>query len=252
MSDTPAAPVHVILGATGGIGSALTRQLAAEGATLVLAARDAARLEALAGEVGATAVPTDATDSAAVEALFDRAVEQHGRVDGAVHCVGSLLLKPAHRTTDEEWRAVLATNLDSAFHTVRAATARMQRSGGGAIALTSTVAARLGMNHHEAIAAAKGGVIGLTLSAAASYAGKQVRVNCVAPGLIETPLTERLTSNETSRKVSEGMHPLGHLGAPEDVARALAWLVDPRQSFVTGQVLGVDGGMGSVQPRRSG
>ncbi len=251
MSDTPTAPVHVVLGATGGIGAALARQLAAEGATLVLAARGEERLTALADEVGGTAVPTDATDASAVEALFDQAVERHGRVDGAANTVGSLLLKPAHRTSDAEWRDVIATNLDSAFHTVRAAAARMQRSGGGAIALTSTVAARLGMNHHEAIAAAKGGVIGLALSAAASYASKQVRVNCVAPGLIETPLTERLTSNETSRKVSEAMHPVGHLGAPEDVARALAWLLDPRQSFITGQVLGVDGGMGSVQPRRT-
>jgi 3-oxoacyl-[acyl-carrier protein] reductase len=243
-------PVHLVLGATGGIGSALSRRLAGDGATLVLAARGEDRLDALAGELGADAAPVDATDPQAVEDLVARTVDRHGRVDGAACCVGSLLLKPAHRTGVDEWRDALAANLDSAFFLVRAAAGAMQRSGGGSIALVSSVAARLGMPHHEAIAAAKGGVIGLTLAAAASYAAKGVRVNCVAPGLIETPLTERLTGDGTSRKVSEGLHPLGRIGVPEDVASALAWLLDPAQGFVTGQVLGVDGGMGSLQPRQ--
>jgi 3-oxoacyl-[acyl-carrier protein] reductase len=252
MSSEVAAPVHLVLGATGGIGSALSRRLAARGATVIVAARGKERLDALAEEIGGEAAPVDATDADAVEELVAGVIERHGRLDGAACCVGSLLLKPAHRTSVEEWREAISLNLDTAFFLVRSAAGVMQRNGGGSIALVSTVAARIGMAHHEAIAAAKGGVLGLGLAAAASYAGRGVRVNCVAPGLIETSLTERLTAGDTARKVSEQMHPLGRIGQPEEVASALAWLLDPENAFVTGQVIGVDGGMGSVQPRKQG
>ncbi len=248
MSDE--APVHLVLGASGGIGSALSRRLAAQGATVVLAARGKEALDALAEETGGESAPVDATDPDAVEALVAGVMERHGRLDGAANCVGSLLLKPAHRTSVDEWRETLSLNLDTAFFLVKSAAGVMQRNGGGSIALVSTVAARIGMAHHEAVAAAKGGVLGLALAAAASYASKDVRVNCVAPGLIETPLTERLTGSDTARKVSEQMHPLGRIGQPDDVASALAWLLDPANRFVTGQVIGIDGGMGSVQPRK--
>lgn len=247
MSDRP---VHLVLGATGGIGSALTRRLVDAGAVVVAASRGKDRLDELAGDLDIETHAVDATDADAVEALVTDVADRHGGLDGAACCVGSLLLKPAHRTSVEEWREAIALNLDSAFFLVRAAAGAMQRRGGGSIALVSTVAARLGMPHHEAIAAAKGGVTGLALAAAASYANRAVRVNAVAPGLIATPLTERLHADPTARKVSEAMHPLGRIGEPDDVASALAWLLDPAQAFVTGQVLGVDGGMGSVQPRQ--
>jgi NAD(P)-dependent dehydrogenase (short-subunit alcohol dehydrogenase family) len=105
------------------------------------------------------------------------------------------------------------------------------------------------MANHEAIAAAKGGVIGLTLSAAATYAPRSIRVNCVAPGLLDTPLASRLTSNEAALKMSLGMRALGRIGKPEDVASGIAWLLDPDNSWVTGQILGIDGGLGTVRAR---
>ena len=101
------------------------------------------------------------------------------------------------------------------------------------------------------IAAAKAGVIGLTVSAAATYAARGIRGNCVAPGLTETPMTERLTANEAGRRASEAMHAMGRLGRPEEVARAIAWLLDRQQSWVTGQTIGVDGGLGVALSRRS-
>ena len=121
--------------------------------------------------------------------------------------------------------------------------------GGGSVVLLSTAAARHGLANHEAIAAAKAGLVGLALSAAATYGPRGLRVNCVAPGLVRTPLTERITSNEASLKASVAMHSLGRIGEPEEVASAIAWLLDPEQSWVTGQVLGVDGGLGSVRAR---
>ena len=163
--------VQVIIGATGGIGSALARRLQSQGAKLLLASRDEAKTVDLANELGAIPFTVDATKTSEVEAAVNHAVEVYGRIDGIANCVGSLLLKPAHLTSDDEWAATIAANLTSAFATVRAATKAIK--GGGSIVLVSSAAARIGLANHEAIAAAKAGVIGLTLSAAASYACKK-------------------------------------------------------------------------------
>ena len=120
---------------------------------------------------------------------------------------------------------------------------------GGSVVLVSSAAARVGLVNHEAIAAAKAGVIGLTLSAAATYAPRGIRVNCVAPGLVRTPMTARLTANEASLKASTAMHALGRVGDPADVAGAIDWLLGPDSGWVTGQVLGIDGGLATVRPR---
>ncbi len=107
----------------------------------------------------------------------------------------------------------------------------------------------VGLANHEAIAAAKAGVIGLALSAAATYASNHLRVNVVAPGLTETPLTSAITSNEKSRQLSEQMHALGRLGQPQDIARAIVFLLDPQNNWITGQVLAVDGGLSHIRPK---
>ncbi len=243
-----AAPVYAILGATGGIGAALCQRLSAQGARLFSGARDEAKLKALAAQTNAGTMSLDATQSASVDAFIAQAVSMYGQLDGVVNCVGSVLLKPAHITTNDEWQFTLQQNLDSAFYLLRAATKAMQGRG-GSIVLLSSAAGRTGLANHEAIAAAKAGIIGLTLSAAASYAARGIRVNCVAPGLVATPLTARITGNEASLKASAAMHALGRIGTPEDVASAIAWLLDPANNWVTGQVIGVDGGLASVRPR---
>lgn len=250
MSESIPAKSHIVIfGGAGGIGSALARQLAAGGSALCLVGRNAPHLETLAGELGAEVICADATESAAVEQCFAELADKWTRVDGVVNCVGSILLKPAHLTTDEEWMVTLKANLDSSFFIMRAAARRMMRTGGGSIVLMSSVVAQRGMINHEAIAAAKAGVVGLAQSAAATYARHGIRVNCVAPGLTRTPLTQSLTRNEASLKASIALHPLGRIGEPDEVARAIRWLLSPEQSFVTGQVLAVDGGLASVQSR---
>jgi len=240
--------VHVIFGATGGIGSAVCERLVARGARLVVAARTPQRVRELATAIGAHPAVLDATCPSHVERCLAEAVESYGRVDGVVNLVGSLLLKPAHLTTDDEWANTIAANLTTAFVTVRAAARVMTRTG-GAIVLMSSAAARLGLANHEAIAAAKAGVIGLARAAAASYAGRGIRVNCVAPGLVRTGLTQRLTASEASLKASTALHALGRIGEPAEIASAIVWLLDPEQSWVTGQVLGVDGGLARVRSR---
>ena len=243
-------PVIVIVGGAGGIGSAVARKLATRGCRLVIAGRNPERLESVAAETRAQAFPLDARDSAAVDAMMQAVQTSHGRVDGLVNCAGSILLKPAHLIGDQEFADTIAFNLTTAFNLLRA-TVRlmMKQSGGGSIVLCSSVAARRGLVNHEAIAAAKAGVEGLALAAAASYARFGVRVNCVAPGLTRTDLTRSLTQNETVAKMSAALHPLGRIGEPAEVASAICWLLDAEQSWVTGQVIGIDGGLGHVQAR---
>lgn len=241
-------PTYVVFGAYGGVGSALSRRLARRDARLVLSGRDPEALEALASELGAEARPADATDLQAVDRLFKEVRDEFGEVAGVANCVGSLLLKPAHLTRPEEWNHTLTTNLGSAFAVLRGATGVLSRQDdGGSIVLVSTAAARIGLPNHEAIAAAKGGIDALVRSAAATYGRFGVRVNSVAPGLVDTPMTERITSSDRARESSESMHALGRIGGADEVARAIEWLLDPDSGWITGQTVGVDGGLGTVR-----
>ncbi len=247
MSTAIAQRAYLILGASGGIGSALAHALAATGASLFLVGRREEPLVALGAALNAQWATADVSDFAEVDRVFDLAVSAMGRVDGVANCVGSLILKPAHLTKAEEFQATIAANLTTAFGTVRSA-ARVMTEG-GSVVLCSSAAARIGLANHEAIAAAKGGVLGLVLSAAATYASRGLRVNAVAPGLVRTPLTTRITSSAPASEASRSMHALGRLGEPEDVAKLMAWLLGSEATWVTGQCYGVDGGLGTVRSK---
>ena len=190
----------------------------------------------------------DLTDFESVTAIVQEAQERLGGLTGLVNCAGSILLKPAHLTSREEYDDTIGANVTTAFATVRAA-AHAFGSSGGSVVLVSSAAATLGMVNHEAIAAAKGAVEALVRSAASTYASRGIRFNAVAPGLVETRLSEPIVKNAASRKVSESLHPLGRIGTAAEVASAICWLLDPEQTWVTGQVIGVDGGLSRVQPR---
>lgn len=237
---------YVIVGGSGAIGSAVCRRLADAGARLLIVGRSVEKLRAVGDAIGAEAVAADATRFEELERVVQHAFDRWGRLDGIANCVGSVLLRPAHLTSERDYRNTLALNLDTAFGTVRAAARAMMKEG-GSIVLTSTAAVRSGLPNHEAIAAAKGGIEGLVRSAAATYGPAGIRVNAVAPGLVRTPLTERITSNDRAREASRSLHVLGRLGEPDDVAAAIAWLLDPGSGWVTGQVIGVDGGLGSAR-----
>lgn len=240
-------PAIAIVGATGGIGSAIARQLTPSH-RLFLGARTETDLSTLSHTLGdAPYQAVDAAQSSQMDAFVRAALDHHGQLDGLVCAVGSILLKPAHLTSDEDWRATLSQNLDAAFFAVRAG-ARAMRRHGGSIVLFSTAAARTGLANHDAIAAAKAGVAGLARSAAATYASKGVRVNVIAPGLVDTPLAAALTQHDRTREASERMHPLGRIGSAGEVARMATFLLDPANSWITGQEFGVDGGLGTTRP----
>jgi 3-oxoacyl-[acyl-carrier protein] reductase len=231
---------YLIIGASGGIGSALVQRLTAKGDTVLACGRTEEKLAGL-------GVPYRVLDATQPEAVAEAAGALQP-LNGIVNLAGSILLKPAHLLTENEWHQTIATNLTTAWATVRAGAKAMMATG-GSIVLMSTAAARIGLTNHEAISAAKAGVEGLALAAAATYAARGIRVNCVAPGLVDTPLAARITSNEAALNASKAMHALGRIGTPNDIASAIAWLLDPEQSWVTGQVIGVDGGLGRLRAR---
>jgi len=242
----------LIVGAGGAVGTATARLLAAAGDDVHLAGRDRAALDELSAQIGAVGVhEVDARDIAAVKAVVDTVAGTQGRLDAVANLAGSILLKPAHLTSAEEWEETIATNLTTAFALLRAAAPHMRKHG-GSIVLASSAAAQTGISNHEAIAAAKGGIIAMVRSAAATYGAQGVRVNAVAPGLTRSKMTSRLLDDATQAEASRQMHVLGRLGEPEDVAGLVAWLMGPESSWVTGQTIGVDGGLGQARPRLKG
>ena len=243
-------PVVLIAGVTGGIGSDLARRLTAAGWQVAGYGRSAEKLAALRVELPALhTLECDATQPAQVEAAVAATVAQFGRLDAYVHCVGSILLKAAHLTKLDEWHRVIDLNLNSAFYGLRAAVGPMQTQSRGSIVLISSVAAQTGLPGHEAIAAAKGGINGLVQAAAASYASRNIRINAVAPGLVDTPLAAPLLGSEQARAFSEKMHPLGRVGRPANIASLIAWLLTEDADWVTGQIWSVDGGLADLRPR---
>jgi NAD(P)-dependent dehydrogenase (short-subunit alcohol dehydrogenase family) len=237
-----------ILGATGSIGSVLARRLTAAGRGLLLVGRNAETLGALAQELAQPYVVVDMRSSQALADELGANSDRCGGYDGLVNCIGSLLLKPAHLTGDDEFRDVLETNLFTSFAAIRAGSKAL-RDHGGSIVLITSAAAEIGIANHEAIAAAKAGVVGLVRSAAATYAHQNIRVNAISPGLVRTELTRNLWENPASAAAAARLHALGRLGEPEQVASLADWLLAPKNDWMTGQVIGLDGGLSRVQPR---
>ena len=234
----------VILGANGSIGAELARLLRADGAELTLLGRDQAAVSALAVQLGARWSLLPAVDPGSVRDALLAACRDR-KVAGVANCIGSLWLKPANRTTVAEWDEVIAVNLGSAFGVAMAAPQLLP--DGGSVVFVSSVAARVGLANHEAIAAAKAGVEGLARASAATHARRGIRFHCVAPALVHTRMTSALLSRPGTAEACAKQNPLGRIGQPQDVARAIAFLLDPANSWIDAEVLAVDGGFGSVR-----
>ena len=237
---------HIVIGATGGIGSALARRLAAAGKKIHAIGRDPEKLQALAAEVGCSHAVADVSDRAALEA----AVKEAGAdVAGLAYCVGTINLKPVSRITDEDVQRDFTLNALGALRAVQAALPALKaHEGTSSVVLFSTVAVAQGFASHASIGLSKGAVEGLMLSLAAELAPK-VRVNCVAPSLTKTPLAKALTSSEQMATAIAALHPLQRLGEADDVAAAAAFLLSGDSSWITGQVIGVDGGRSMLRTK---
>lgn len=232
---------YLIIGATSSIGQKTVELLKSAGHELYLTSRDHNKLTLFEANNYHSEV-LDASDFVATEKVFINMLKIMGSIDGVVNCAGSLLLKPAHLTSQQEFADTIQASLTTAFSCIRAYAKHW--AGNGSIVLISSAASLIGLANHEAIASAKAGINGLVISSAATYAPR-IRVNAVAPGLVETSLTEKITSNVTSRNFSEKMHALARLGSTSDIAKAIIFLLE--NSWITGQILAIDGGLSTVR-----
>jgi len=237
--------VSLVTGASRGIGLAIARAFAAEGAFVVLAARDTARLQDAVSQIQAAggraeALALDVANRASVEAGIAAILAAHGRIDHLVNNAGVTRDNLLLRMKDAEWQQVIETNLTGVFLCTQAVLKPMLKQKGGRI-VTITSVVGLGGNAGQAnYAASKAGIIGFTKSVAREVASRGITANAIAPGFIETDMTAAMT--DKAREAVLGAIPLGRVGRPEDVAGAALFLVSDAAAYVTGQVLAVDGG----------
>lgn len=236
-------PVALITGGAGGIGSAIARALAAEGyLPEICYLTSEAAAKALAAELGGVALRCDVTDAESVRAMFAALEAGPGLPEVLVNNAGRAWRGLLQDMSDAEWRGVTSVALDGAFFCCREALPSMIRARRGSIINVSSVWGEVGGSCEAAYSAAKAGLIGLTKALAKEVGPSGVRVNCVAPGCIETAMLAEFSAADREAMAEDT--PLGRIGTPEDVAQAVAFLASERASFITGQVLSVGGGFG--------
>ena len=233
----------LVTGGSRGIGAAVSRELARAGARVAVNYRSGSDVaQALAAEIGGIAVQADVSDPAEAQALVERVEAELGDIDILVNNAGITRDTLLARMSDEDWDAVLSTNLKGSFHTCRAVSRKMLRRRSGVIVNMSSVVGVHGNPGQANYAASKAGIIGFTKALARELGTRGVRVNAIAPGYIDTELTDVLP-DEIKRMIL-GSTPLGRLGKPVDVAACVRFLCSDEAGFVTGEVLLVDGGLG--------
>jgi NAD(P)-dependent dehydrogenase (short-subunit alcohol dehydrogenase family) len=236
----------LITGASGGIGAALANELSAQGYRVAAVSRDKAKLQNIAAELK---IEADCTTELGCQQTVEICTQAIGSPESLAHCIGSTLIAPMHRTSIEQWHEVRRVNLDSAFYMLSAwIQSRRSPTAAGSAVFASSVVSQIGVANHEAIAAAKGGIEALVRSAAATYAAQGVRINAVAPGMTDTPLTAALLKADAMREASGKQYPLGGVQTAQQVARVIAWLLSDQAERITGQIIPVDGGFTQIRP----
>lgn len=233
----------LVTGASGGIGGAVATALHAQGATVALAGRNRAALEERAAAMGdrALVLIADLADPGAADALAAEAAEAMGGIDILVNNAGLARDNLFVRVKDEDWQTVLDVNLTAGFRLARAALRGMMRARWGRIVAVTSIVGQTGNPGQANYAASKAGMTGMTKALAAEVAARNVTVNCVAPGFIDTAMTRGLGDDQTAR-LTERI-PAGRLGTPEDVASCVVFLASDEAAYVTGQTISVNGGM---------
>ncbi|WP_395613345.1 3-oxoacyl-[acyl-carrier-protein] reductase [Allosphingosinicella sp.] len=233
----------LVTGASGGIGSAIAKGLAAQGARLAVSGSNVEKLEAFRAELGGdhVALPCNLSDGAAVDALVPQAVEALGQLDILINNAGVTRDNLAMRMKDDEWTDVIRINLEAAFRLARAAMKPMMRARFGRIISITSVVGVTGNPGQANYAASKAGIIGMSKALAQEVGSRGITVNCIAPGFIRSAMTDELP--EAQKEALLGRIPVGDLGKGEDIAAAAVYLASREAGYVTGQTLHVNGGM---------
>ncbi len=242
------AKIALVTGASGGVGQALVKKLIAEHWQLIVVGRDAEKLAA-AYQNSHTQIVADCTTFNGVQHIFEQIKAQNLIPTALAHCVGNIRLGALHRMAQADFIDCMNANLFSAFYTLAAFTHYLKEAKlAGSAVFVSSAAARIGTPNHEAIAAAKGGLEALVRSAAATYASVGIRVNAVAPGILDTPAAAKILSSDLTREMAAKQYPIAGIGNATDVADLMAWLTSDSAARVTGQVWSIDGGFSSIRP----
>ncbi len=240
--------VALVTGAAGGLGRSVADRLASEGWKLVLTGRDGERLTHAYGDRHLQ-IAADCSTVAGARQILDFA-RAHGLLPTALaHCVGNIRLGALHRVSEEDFSDCLSANLISAFHTLAAFVGALRdtRSQGAAV-LVSSAAARIGTPNHEAVAAAKAGVEGLVRGAAATYAAAGIRINALAPGIMDSPASAGILGSAAGREAAARQYPLPGIGSTDELAELMVWLLSEKAARVTGQIWSMDAGFSSIRP----
>ena len=232
---------YIIIGASGGIGTQLVADLIDEKHNLLLGYHNE-RPSVQSSNIILAPVEAQSFDS--VDNLIKLGKNEFDNIDGIVNLPGSIILKPPHLISEEEFNKTIDVNLKSAFATIRAAGRLLSDIS---VVLISTAVTGLGLKNHEMIVAAKAGIESMVRSASVSYARSAIRFNAVAPGLIDTKLSEKIVKNPISLKVSKKMHNRGRIGKAKDISNMIQFLLNPENNWITGQTFIVDGGLSSTK-----
>ena len=237
--------VVIITGGSRGIGKATASLFAKEGASVVITAKNNARLQSAAKELGVVGFVGDIRRRDDVENVVKKTLDEFGKIDILVNNAGIFPdVKPLHETSEEEWNEIIDTNLTGQFRFTKAVIPHMMKNGGCIVNVSSDAGLKSFENFEaDSYSATKAALIHLTKTWAIEYAKYKIRVNCICPGIVETDMTEPYLRTEADRVMAIAEHPIGRIGSPEDVAKAILYFASEDSSWITGAILPVDGGI---------